>query len=113
MDELITCTNCKYFADPCTTCTDGSEFEPLKDISKSACPAALKNPFDTQVGGSHYKKEGVMDVTEWCMSHNLDIGEFNVIKYVFRHEKKNGIEDLRKAMHYLQMIAYMKYKENL
>lgn len=73
----------------------------------------LKNPFDTQVGGSHYKVPGVMDVTEWCMAHDLDIGEFNAIKYIFRHDKKNGIEDLRKAKHYLEMIAYTKYKENL
>ena len=73
----------------------------------------LKNPFEYQVHGDHYKVPGVMDVTEWCMSHNLDIAEFNVIKYIFRHEKKGGIEDLRKAVHYIEMIAYMKYKENL
>lgn len=73
----------------------------------------LINPFDTQVGGDHYKKKGVMDPTEWCMANDLDIGEFNVIKYTFRHPKKGGIEDLRKAKHYLEMVAYMKYGENL
>lgn len=73
----------------------------------------LKNPFESQVGGSHYKVPGIMDVTEWCIVHDLDICEFNVIKYTFRHDKKNGIEDLRKAKHYLEMIAYTKYKENL
>lgn len=73
----------------------------------------IKNPFETQIGGSHYKKACVMDVTEWCLAHDLDICEFNVIKYTFRHNKKNGIEDLRKAKHYLEIIAYTKYKENL
>ena len=73
----------------------------------------LNNPFDYQVDGSHYKKEGLMDVTEWCMRHDVPLAEFNVIKYTFRHKKKNGIIDLRKAKHYLEFIAYIKYGENL
>jgi len=104
MTDLKSCTNCKYNQFPCTVCEEEDQWELKKEI---------QNPFDYQEGGNHYKKDGVMDVTEWCMSHNIDIGEFNVIKYVFRHGKKNGIEDLRKAKHYLEMIAYMKYEENL
>ena len=73
----------------------------------------INNPFDYQVDGSHYKKEGLMDVTEWCMRHDVPLAEFNVIKYTFRHKKKNGIIDLRKAKHYLEFIAYIKYGENL
>jgi hypothetical protein len=36
-----------------------------------------------------------------------------VMKYVYRHAKKDGIKDLRKAYHVLQMIAYSKYGEEL
>lgn len=28
----------------------------------------------------------------------------NVVKYIFRHEKKNGIEDLKKASWYLNRV---------
>ena len=71
------------------------------------------NPFNRQIGGNHYKKEGLMDVTEWCMRHNLCLGVFNVIKYVFRFRSKNGIEDLRKAKHYLEFLAWIEYREVL
>lgn len=105
----------------CSTCRHASEsgctLNPLLCLKDNAYlyweQKELINPFDTQVGGNHYKKEGLMDVTEWCMKHDLDIGEFNVIKYTFRHPNKGGIEDLRKAKHYLEMIAYIKYGENL
>lgn len=28
----------------------------------------------------------------------------NVVKYIFRHERKNGLEDLKKANWYLQRV---------
>jgi len=73
----------------------------------------LKNPFNYQEGGSHYKIEGVMDVAEWSKRRGHCPYQANVIKYVDRHKKKNGIEDLRKAKQYLEFIAYVEYGENL
>ena len=37
--------------------------------------------------------EANQDVLTWCTS--------NVIKYVGRHQRKNGLEDLKKAQWYL------------
>ena len=34
----------------------------------------------------------------------MDFCEGNVIKYVSRYKEKNGIEDLEKAKHYLQIL---------
>ena len=54
-----------------------------------------------QVGGSHYKSTSIQpwDVfIDW----ELDPWLCNVIKYVQRHNKKNGKQDLEKALHYLQ-----------
>ena len=73
----------------------------------------MKNPFNIQVGGTHYQKDGVMGPAEWCMKHELGIGEFNVIKYTFRHENKDGIKDLRKAKQYLKFIAWVKDGETI
>jgi len=56
---------------------------------------------ETQVGGSHYQTGGI---EHWDVVNifNLDYFQGNITKYVFRHKKKNGIEDLKKAQHYLQ-----------
>lgn len=50
-----------------------------------------------------------MEPAEYCAINNIPFMEGNVIKYVCRHSKKNGVEDLRKAMHYLEMLIQIKY----
>ena len=57
-----------------------------------------------QVGGNHYKTS--LEPWEVMMAWGLDPWACNVLKYVQRHRKKNGLEDLEKAKHYLEfMIA--------
>lgn len=70
-----------------------------------------KNPYDSQVGGNHYKKKH--DIAQFCIENGVGAGEFSVMKYVFRHEEKNGFEDLEKAHHWLQFLAYSKYGKSL
>lgn len=72
------------------------------------------NPFNTQTGGDHYKKvANCPDVAEWCTMQKIEFSEGNVIKYVFRHERKNGFEDIEKAYQYLRFIAWVKYGKTL
>jgi len=73
----------------------------------------LKNPFNYQVGGSHYKKEGGMDLAEWSKRRGHCPYQYCSIKYIDRHKEKDGIKDLRKAKQYLEFIAYIEYGENL
>jgi hypothetical protein len=58
------------------------------------------SPMSKQIGGSHYQKKiQPWDIiTEW----KLDYWRGNVIKYVLRCNEKNGVEDLKKAIHYLE-----------
>lgn len=56
-----------------------------------------------QVGGDHYKRFNIQPI-DFIMDNELDWCEANVVKYVTRWQYKNGIEDLRKAMHYLQLL---------
>ena len=61
---------------------------------------------DIQVGGTHYSKMTIQPV-EFINVNNLSYLQGNVVKYVCRYKDKNGIEDLKKAMHYIQiMIDY-------
>lgn len=58
---------------------------------------------DTQPGGNHYKNAKIQPV-EFIVANDVKFREGNVIKYVFRHASKNGLEDINKAIHYLEMI---------
>jgi len=63
----------------------------------------IVNPDAVQVGGDHYKGHKIQ---VWDAIHDWGLGYFsgNVIKYVARHQQKNGIEDLKKARHYLDKL---------
>lgn len=67
---------------------------------------------DIQEGGSHYK-EMVIQPVEYITKNSIPYLEGNVIKYVSRHRSKNGIEDIKKAIHYLQLIAELRYQTKL
>jgi len=56
-----------------------------------------------QVGGTHYRDMKIQPV-DFILSNAMGFCEGNVVKYVCRHRVKNGIEDLRKARHYLQLL---------
>lgn len=56
-----------------------------------------------QHGGSHYKEKAIQP-WDYIASNNLGYFEGNIVKYVSRWKEKNGVEDLKKAMHYLQKL---------
>ena len=56
-----------------------------------------------QVGGDHYKQTTLQPwdvVSAW----GLDPWSANVVKYIQRFHRKNGKEDLQKAVHYLEYL---------
>lgn len=63
-----------------------------------------------QVGGNHYKDYAIQPV-EFIQKNEIRYCEANVIKYVCRHGYKNGAEDIKKAIHYLEMLLEMEYPE--
>jgi hypothetical protein len=56
-----------------------------------------------QVGGSHYRDKGIQPII-YIHANNLGFCEGNVVKYVTRWREKNGIADLEKAKHYLELL---------
>lgn len=64
---------------------------------------------DTQVGGSHYKQQQ-MQPWDYIAANNLGFFEGNVVKYVTRWRGKGGVEDLRKARHYLDKLIELETK---
>lgn len=64
---------------------------------------------DTQVGGTHYSKMKIQPI-DFITANELGYMEGNIIKYVCRYKSKNGVEDLKKAQHYLQMLIEQEEK---
>jgi hypothetical protein len=78
------------------------------DKPKSIFERSQNKATDTQIGGDHYKKFKIQPV-EFCILNGIGFGEGNVIKYVCRHQFKNGIEDLKKARHYIDLLIQLEY----
>ena len=70
-----------------------------------------KSALDEQVGGDHYKKLGIQPV-ELIRDINANFFQGNVIKYITRYKDKNGIKDLEKAKHYLELIEELHPNNN-
>jgi hypothetical protein len=64
-----------------------------------------------QEGGAHYLKYKIQPF-EFIAENNIGFAEGSVIKYVCRHRDKNGAQDIKKAIHYLELILEMHYGED-
>lgn len=56
-----------------------------------------------QEGGQHYRDMAIQPV-EFIHKNGIGFIEGCIIKYLSRWRKKNGIEDLRKAKHLLEIL---------
>lgn len=62
-----------------------------------------EKPLKQQVGGDHYIKMAIQPL-DFIVANNLNFCQGNVIKYVTRYPFKNGLEDLKKARHYIDVL---------
>ena len=67
------------------------------------------NANDMQTGGTHYQV--AIQPWDYIIANNLGYLEGNVIKYVTRYKNKGGVEDLRKAQHYLIKLIEVNLKD--
>ena len=83
-----------------------------KDNAQKVAEDIVSNQkaLDVQVGGSHYKKFKIQP-TEFLQANQIPHCEANVIKYVCRHKDKGGIQDLKKAKHYIDLLIQIEYGE--
>ena len=66
--------------------------------------------YKKQIGGSHYKTMKIQP-SKFINDNKLLFAEGNAIKYICRHAYKGGKEDLKKAIHYIEMIIERDYSE--
>jgi hypothetical protein len=60
-------------------------------------------PLNTQIGGDHYKKLKIQPI-EFIHANNIPFIEGNIIKYIVRWRDKNGVKDLEKVKHYVDLL---------
>ena len=60
------------------------------------------NALDEQVGGSHYKRLSMQPI-ELIVKAKLSFIQGNIVKYISRYTNKNGIEDIKKCIHYAKL----------
>jgi len=81
-----------------------AEYVRLQEAERSAGPLA------EQVGGGHYKAMPIQPV-EFCQKNRLGYCEANIVKYACRHRGKGKAEDVRKIIHYAQLLLQLEYEE--
>lgn len=69
-----------------------------------------RSALDVQEGGDHYRTQAIQPV-EYIHANKIGYFEGNVIKYVTRWKLKNGIADLEKAKHYLELLIELETKD--
>ena len=61
-----------------------------------------------QEGGSHYKKFPVQPI-EIMYMYSTTPAISKVLKYILRYRDKNGVEDLKKARHCIDLAIQLEY----
>ena len=62
-----------------------------------------REPLSHQVGGSHYKNMAIQPF-DYIHKNGIPFAEGSVIKYVSRWRSKGGVDDLKKAKHFIEML---------
>ena len=70
----------------------------------------LSSSYDKQIGGSHYLKYKIQP-SKFVIEIKLLFPEGSVIKYILRHQSKDGKKDLLKAIHFIEMIIERDYPD--
>lgn len=81
-----------------------SEAPPSTPIAEGDAP--IPSALNIQEGGSHYK-DLVIQPVEYIHKNRIGFIEGCVIKYATRWREKGGLQDLRKARHFLDLLIEM------
>ena len=83
--------------------------EPPKKERKPRGRSNTIIPSDPVNHPSHYTTGGI-ETIDFIEAKGLDYNLGNVVKYITRHKDKGHVDDVRKAIHYCQLILQLQYK---
>lgn len=67
---------------------------------------------DEQVAGDHYKRQAIQP-WDIIVANGLDFFEGNALKYLLRWRLKGGVDDLRKARHYIDKLIELQIERDV
>ena len=67
-------------------------------------PAGVEKEAYNKISNPPYYTRWKIEPLDFIEANNLDFLRGNIIKYIMRHDGKNGLEDLKKARFYLDRI---------
>lgn len=82
-----------------------------KDFEAKMEAWLAKLPGNVQHGGTHYKDMAIQPV-EYCQRNKLGFCEASAVKYLTRHSTKGKAEDVKKALHFCQLLLSIEYGIN-
>ena len=71
-----------------------------------------KTALSVQIGGKHYKGYAIQPI-EFIEKNHLSFSQGSVIKYICRYKDKNGLQDLLKARHFIDLIIQLEYGNDI
>ena len=71
----------------------------------------MSSALEIQVGGRHYKSKAIQPI-EYILANNLTYIEGCIVKYISRHRDKGKDHDIRKIIHYCELMLELEYGEN-
>lgn len=84
------------------TVAESDSCELIEGLSHEEGEAMPKPEDFSPVNPSHY--DSAITPLQYIEANNLDFLEGNIVKYVSRFKRKNGVEDLKKAEFYLKRL---------
>ena len=86
--------------------------EELENAPNEALKKAGEKYKSQATNPQHYNSKKEYDVYSFAHHNNLNGLQMNIVKYVTRYSKKNGKEDLEKAMETLKRLIELEYGTN-
>lgn len=75
----------------------------IDNVHICEAPGTLPSALAKQEGGGHYKDLKIQPI-EYIHANNIPFAEGCAIKYLTRWRAKGGIEDLKKARHFIDLL---------
>lgn len=107
-DQQITTDTCATEPEPLSNLLR-SQLGPSTDEPKGICGTPYTEgkseakPLGLQIGGKHYKAMKIQPV-EYIHANQIPFMEGSIIKYISRWRQKNGLQDLLKAKHFIDLL---------
>ena len=71
----------------------------------------MSSALEVQEGGRHYKSKAIQPI-EYILANNLTYIEGCIVKYISRHRDKGKDQDIRKIIHYCELMLELEYGKN-